>query len=442
MTGQKHVLCLIAMFALTTMACDKPKAPKTTPKPPAKTTKDPVAKAPKTKEKTTPPKVEPVKEPKLKPKFKKLTTEQKAQVKSQRDQYKKALRDGQKLVQSKKYDEGIKQLHLALKANPSSSQALGELGWAYFKKGEMAQSRMYTLRGLRQETSPNKIAAMYYNLGRVEEAEKRPMDAKKYYAQSLALRENNTVQKRFDALAKLKLKPNISQDLLAACRKVALQEWACAPKADEKNEIEKCDCKVTKQLTPTDGKTILDTAIVSMNGNIGAGGGSLDGSLYLAIKTKTGGWQLVTALTDDRTPGVSYLSHQGQLLNYAFVPQTGSESALIIRTHQRNDDGNYADNSTDYDVEKNLLICKSIDNKPMCWRATTYSGSGTEAMLDDPKEPQPKATFSFWSLDYALTKDAKVIIKKKSASLPKNAITGTFDLKALISKQGTRIPLQ
>ena len=110
------------------------------------------------------------------------------------------LNEGRKLVKDGDLPGGIAKYEALLKIDPHYGPALGELGWAEFKAGELDDASAHTLRALAVATEDNKRGMLLYNLGRVAEARGDTEAAIGYYQTSLAYRANDTVAARLAAL--------------------------------------------------------------------------------------------------------------------------------------------------------------------------------------------------------------------------------------------------
>lgn len=114
--------------------------------------------------------------------------------------YSAFLRAGQKAVREKKYDDGITAYQSALKLDPMSPTALGEMGWAYFLKKELDPAEKFTQKALTFSTNKNQLGMFLYNMGRIAQEKGNERKAAQFYQQSVDRRPNKVVQKRLDAL--------------------------------------------------------------------------------------------------------------------------------------------------------------------------------------------------------------------------------------------------
>jgi len=310
--------------------------------------------------------------------------------KASREGYATWLNDGRQAVVAKKYPEGIKLLRQGLAVRPDDPAILGELGWALFLSGDLDQARRVTLQGLGFEPDPHKRAAMLYNLGRIAEASKNPAEALQHYQRSLALRDNAGVKRREAALSAT---PATEATLQSMCRE-AMESWSCTDdpsKASSDDFVGTCTCQVTRNLLNKDGFGLDEATILSVSGSAGEGG-SIDGSEFLAVKTRTGGWQLVTLLTHNFSPGVSYIHNAGTLHSVSFQPLTSTLNALAVYYENREDDGDYSENINEWTSERTFLTCFALDGFH-CLTIAQGQGRGRNKMLDD-EGPKLEGAFS------------------------------------------------
>ncbi|MDC0744885.1 tetratricopeptide repeat protein [Polyangium mundeleinium] len=121
--------------------------------------------------------------------------------------YRKHLAEGRLLGGKSQWPEAIKEFEKALAVVPGDAPALTELGWAAFKAGELDRAKQSNEEALRRTTSPKLQAMAHYNLGRIAEERKDPKAALDHYRKSVALRPNETVEKRIAELSKQEKAP-------------------------------------------------------------------------------------------------------------------------------------------------------------------------------------------------------------------------------------------
>lgn len=112
----------------------------------------------------------------------------------------KHLTAGRKLAGKKDWKGAITEFEEALKTSPKDARVLGELGWAALQAGDLAKAKDANKRALAVASNPSQRAQILYNTGRVAEEEKDLVAAKAAYAESLGLRDNKEVAKRFESV--------------------------------------------------------------------------------------------------------------------------------------------------------------------------------------------------------------------------------------------------
>jgi tetratricopeptide (TPR) repeat protein len=110
------------------------------------------------------------------------------------------LSKGRKLAQEKKWKEALTELDKALAIEPKEGRVLSEIGWAAFNAGDLERAKKANKLALENTAQPERRAAVLYNIGRVAEEEKDKAAAKDAYAESLVLRYNAEVEKRYLAV--------------------------------------------------------------------------------------------------------------------------------------------------------------------------------------------------------------------------------------------------
>lgn len=408
MTTPLLKLIAMSLLVLGLSACDKKDAPTSTPPTDTPTAELDAPSTPKTEQADTPTPEEPKAAPKAKPTFKKLSKDEIAKITADKKSASQWLNDGRKAVQAKKYDEGIELYTKAMKIHPNDPTLLAELGWAHYLKGNLDMGRAFSNQAMLIEKDNKKLGALLYNLGRIAEDEKKLADASVYYQRSLALRPNDIVQKRLAGIdtSNLLIEANVEQ-LCAA----AMSLWECTTKdklpADNES-LGECTCEVTKKLAASSGKgPFKGAAILSIKGSAGAIGGSIDGAEHLAVETANGGWQLVSLLTNNYSPGVSYIHNNGVLESIAF--QTiGDQEVLVVRYSNTENDGDYGDNSLASSTDQRMLLCAKKDQGAQCIELGTGGETSTSKMLDDMEGGPETPSSRKWTATATLTPEGKL----------------------------------
>ena len=379
------------------------------------------------------------------PAIKKVSKQEATKIAADQRSASQWLHDGRKAVQAKNYDEGIALYTKAMKVRPSDPTLLAELGWAHYLKGNRDMARAFTLQGMHVEREPKKQAAMLYNLGRIAEDEGKASDAIVYYMRSLAMRPNKVVQGRYDALQGGGAKP-IEASLDAMCVK-AMEQWECSTDgkppagADPDAEFGQCTCTIQQQLATTGSLgPFKAAAILNVKGSAGAVGGSIDGAEHLAVQTTSGGWQIVSIITNNYTPGVSYISNSGTIESIAF--QTlGDQEILVLRYKDNHSDGNYPDNELEFSERSMLMICSREGQGAQCVEVPTAGAHGVEQMLDGEDDlPQVTPTREEWVSTATILPTGKLRYAITSGQAPDmaNKLAGerSFSELATLAKEG------
>jgi tetratricopeptide (TPR) repeat protein len=123
----------------------------------------------------------------------------------------RTLNAGRVKVKSGDYAGGVAEFEALLKIDPHHGAALGELGWAEFKRGSLVKAHARTLRAITLARDDKARGMLLYNLGRIAEAREQPAVAAAHYELSLTLRANNVVRARLAAV-KGALTETASQD--------------------------------------------------------------------------------------------------------------------------------------------------------------------------------------------------------------------------------------
>ena len=110
------------------------------------------------------------------------------------------LEEGRKLSRAGDLPAAIAAFDEAIKLDPGLASAYSERGYARLRAGDHAAARTDCEKALGLETKPSFKAAVWYNLGLLAEAQKRPDEARAAYLKSQALRETKQVKAALEAL--------------------------------------------------------------------------------------------------------------------------------------------------------------------------------------------------------------------------------------------------
>lgn len=110
------------------------------------------------------------------------------------------LSKGRELVQAKKYELGLVELEKARSIKPNDARILSEIGFAALLADKLDEAERANSDSVRFAKDDKLKGASLYNLGRVAQKRGDTAAAITYYERSLALRKNDSVQQRLDAL--------------------------------------------------------------------------------------------------------------------------------------------------------------------------------------------------------------------------------------------------
>lgn len=354
-------------------------------------------------------------------------------------QYREHLREGRKLVQGKKYKEGLEVFEKALAIDPNNARILSEIGWAAYLAGDYERSIQANNDSVRFAKEDKLKGASLYNLGRVAEAQKDTSKAATYYERSLIFRENKTVRER---LASVKAQgggdesekkdlytyfgactiAKLGADLESGCREMALgvePEPRCfSPMYSDsptKPEIKKV----------TGGTKLTEYATFVM---------SLENDMtdYHMLAFKYDGSWYATSLVWVYNPGAFGIFedlHGLEVSIEQLVP--GGEPEIIVRTeHGRHDTDMGLDEEEDVSTEE-VTVLGIHDGKPMLMldavEAYTYYRGRIGAIPDDelPRDlvSDKLPIKSKSGLSVTFDKKGNVTLGKKDGFTPSEGIT-------------------
>ena len=127
------------------------------------------------------------------------------------------LKAGRAFGKDKKWKEAVVEIEKAAAADPTSARIWSELGWAAFQVGDLDRASVANEKSVAATDNDQLKAASLYNLGRIAEKKREPEKAREFYAQSVALRPNATVQRRLASMTpgKADVAPSLACDKLA-----------------------------------------------------------------------------------------------------------------------------------------------------------------------------------------------------------------------------------
>jgi len=220
--------------------------------------------------------------------------------KEDRKRFLAALDAGRVASKSGAYTEAIARFREALVVNPTNAAALGELGWAALKAGDLTLAETATAPAPRYADVDTQRASLLYNLGRVAEAREKKDVAIAYYRRSLELRDNDTVRERLKAIGGDAAAPpslglarvgSTFETLDSACSVLTAAKCS-APEAE--GDTTTCSCAPTLEATQFGGEVGLLVFTVS--------DGPEERSWHPIFKTRSG-WVLFDAAEWEYNPG-------------------------------------------------------------------------------------------------------------------------------------------
>lgn len=116
-----------------------------------------------------------------------------------------ALRRGQSHVGAKRWAEAAQAYEEALRVAPTDGAVLCELGFVAWRAGDYDKAEAANLRALSFVHEPNLRAKVLFNQGLVHESKGQKPAAAQRFAESLALRKNDTVEKHLREIDKDKV---------------------------------------------------------------------------------------------------------------------------------------------------------------------------------------------------------------------------------------------
>jgi hypothetical protein len=336
-----------------------------------------------------------------------------AQAKASAARFNALVREGRAASAKKQHAQAIAEFREALKVDPANAGVLGELGWVYYKAGDLVAADRFSRQAVTLTSDPRELGMFQYNLGRIAEDRGDLAGAETLYRRSLAARPHPVVEKRLADLAAKKVGPS-KGTLEAACAE-AMTAWGCNDAADPDGL--RCTCKAERTIESPDaahgGSVAVDAAgtphvntgvplraaLLKVDGE----GNGLVSTTHLAIETGTGGWQHVGTVVDGWTPGVSYIHQDGTLTSADFEDRigTGEGHVLVLRAQNTRADGDYGDNVVELDRTSDLWLCHAAGGAPVCDHLVEAAERGTEVMIEgEPVAKDARAQLGTrkWSL--------------------------------------------
>jgi tetratricopeptide (TPR) repeat protein len=325
----------------------------------------------------------------------KLTAAQSAELKARAAEVRAHLNTGRRAVQAKDFAAGLRAFQAALALDPGSAAVLGELAWAAFQQGNMAEAEKQARHAAALTADPKTAGAVLYTLGRALEARGDKTAAAETYRRSLTLRANKTVEARLLALGV----GGPSALVPAACR---------FERFDGPLPANVCAAFVTRGKYRVEDGTEGETPPASCDG-VGAAPAALTvsgwqvqpfaffapseyGGGYESLMLAVGGpgaWY-TTPLASAWMPGMGGVD--GHVL--AYPPEARADAPagppqVLVRFESHRTDRDLGSNSMEYDGYWGLGIVSLAPEGPRWLGAlVTKAESGVSQVLDDPEEPK------------------------------------------------------
>lgn len=340
----------------------------------------------------------------------------------------KHLAEGRKLSKKKDYKAAIAELEKALEVSPKDARVLGEIGWAALHDGDLKRAKDANRKALASTAEPKQRAQVLYNIGRVAEEEKDNEAAKRAYGESLVLRDNAEVKKRFEAVG-------------GDVQSLGVRFGTCTQGHDSIEALCGCLKKHSSELISMDSPATceLDKAapklgdprlsIVRLRSEEGASDGAIliakDGSQLRAVAN----------LGEAYEPG-AFGVHNTVEVTGSGTRKLGDKTLVIVKTSLSHNDSNLAGLELCHDDEVVHALCV-LGTPTTCRPITVEMDSGCGPGVEpDPKdmdeetkaaveEIRKNATQSKAKASYEIEDSGKVKVKLVEGSadmLPRGTI--------------------
>lgn len=359
-----------------------------------------------------------------------------AKAKQNTETFNGALNAGRKAAKAGNYDEAISLFEKALKLDPNHPGALGELGWAAFKKGDLKRARHATNLAIANVKQMPRKGALLYNLGRIDEQEGNVELAIDHYKRSLSVRDNKIVKARIESLGATPPPPSGSD----ASKPIETVEQMCASILDDDffcdDEETDCGCVAYKHTkNPVAGATIAEAAVFAAGAFTSGLGEEAYG--YFGIKTPKRGWQILDMVGDASMPGISYINNDYEIRQLEFAQLIdGGEAEVVMVAQRRESDGDYSSNVLEYEWVSTMFICQVAAAGPVCTAFKVDSDIGMSKMMDDGPAPDVEEWgplgAAIWKVTTSFADGAITIAKAEGD--PPSDLLGTHAIADLPTK--------
>lgn len=344
------------------------------------------------------------------------------------------LTEGRRLSKRKDFQGAIAELDRALAIAPKDGEVLAELGWAAFQAKDYERAKTANRQALTNTSDPKLRAQILYNTGRVAEEQKDKESARVAYGESLSLRDNAEVEKRFIA---------VGGDVQEITR-----PWSTCDKGFATLDAL---CKCLVEAAPTFLTATDETTKCSLNAKppkLGdprlsivhvESGPALTKASVLVATDDDKLLRAIALLGEEYSPGAFGVHNTVEILGVE-LKKLKTRTLAIVKHAQKNTDLNMAGLQACHDDSTFHTFCLVGDAKHVTKCAGTIPvhvvsecGPG---VVPDPKELDPETTAmmkeivataskSEVKVDYEIDPTGKLVSKVKSGDetlLPKNAV--------------------
>lgn len=343
------------------------------------------------------------------------------------------VRAARAAVAAQRWADADRHFEAALELDPDDAALFAERGEAFAAARERRRAALAFERAVELSDDPVRRAARLVRLGRFVEPTNRAR-ARGLFVRALALAPQpapliEPLDAVYDASVEL-MSPS------TLCPSLA-ELWGCVP--PRRGVGVPCRCAVERMTTPPPPDTArfaapapgaLTGAAVLRLRDGGARG--LDVA-YLAVQTRSGGWQVVDRVEEGWRPGAPYVRRTGRLTRFDLLPLGGEagedaeDRVLVVRAEGDRVDGDFeADRVTRARFEL-MWVCEA-QPAPVCVRVPLASTVQTR--------PLRAAAASAPTVDVAYALDAAVSAPAAGAVVELRALSGTppAEIGALVGR--------
>lgn len=339
---------------------------------------------------------------------------------------------GRKLARAKDWRGAVAVYERALKLAPDDARLLSDMGWVAFQANDLTRAEAANQRGLACTKDPTLRAQILYNTGRVAEARGDKEAAKNAYADSLALRDDAEVKRRFASVGGV---PDELREPLPCNEGHANPEAMCACLVAHKDGVmtmwdEAPTCSKEKGTPPLgDGRL-----------SVFVWGGEQMGERVRVLAVREGKTtRPVADLGRDYEPG-AFGVHNEAVVKGGEVRSVGGHTVVVVRSEQNDSDSNMAGLELCTHVAKLETVC-ALGDAPGSTRCTPAIPVDTRSGCGIGVEPEPneidadvraamaevkkRASSSRATAAWSIAEDGKVTVRFVSGAkdlVPKNVL--------------------